>query len=89
MFQARIYITLKPTVNDPQGVTVLSSLHRLGFDSAEDVRIGKYLLVNINESDRVKAETSVTEMCQKLLANPVIEEFRFDLEEMRAVITDP
>ena len=89
MFQARIYITLKPTVNDPQGVTVLSSLHRLGFDSAEDVRIGKYLLVNINESDRVKAETSATEMCQKLLANPVIEEFRFDLEEMQAVITDP
>ena len=89
MFQARIYITLKPTVNDPQGVTVLSSLHRLGFDSAEDVRIGKYLLVNINESDRVKAEASATEMCQKLLANPVIEEFRFDLEEMRAVITDP
>ena len=89
MFQARIYITLKPTVNDPQGVTVLSSLHRLGFDSAEDVRIGKYLLVNINESDRVKAETSATAMCQKLLANPVIEEFRFDLEEMRAVITDP
>ena len=89
MFQARIYITLKPTVNDPQGVTVLSSLHRLGFDSAEDVRIGKYLLVNINESDRVKAETSATEMCQKLLANPVIEEFRFDLEEMQAMITDP
>ena len=89
MFQARIYITLKPTVNDPQGVTVLSSLHRLGFDSAEGVRIGKYLLVNINESDRVKAETSATEMCQKLLANPVIEEFRFDLEEMQAVITDP
>lgn len=89
MFQARIYITLKPTVNDPQGVTVLSSLHRLGFDSAEDVRIGKYLLVTINESDRVKAETSATEMCQKLLANPVIEEFRFDLEEMQPVITDP
>ena len=89
MYQARIYITLKPTVNDPQGVTVLSSLRRLGFDSAEDVRIGKYLLVNINESDRVKAETSATEMCQKLLANPVIEEFRFDLEEMQAVITDP
>ena len=89
MFQARIYITLKPTVNDPQGVTVLSSLHRLGFDSAEDVRIGKYLLVTINESDRVKAETTATEMCQKLLANPVIEEFRFDLEEMQPVITDP
>lgn len=84
MYQARIFITLKATVNDPQGVTVLSSLHRLGFDNADDVRVGKYLLVNIDETDRTKAENAVTEMCQKLLANPVIEEFRFDLEEIKA-----
>ena len=84
MYQARIYVTLKSTVNDPQGVTVLSSLHRLGFASAGDVRVGKYLLVNVDEPDRTKAESSVTEMCQKLLANPVIEEFRFDLEEIHA-----
>ena len=84
MYQARIYITLKSTVNDPQGITVLSSLHRLGFGKAEDVRVGKFLLVNVTEPDRAKAEQSVTEMCQKLLANPVIEEFRFDLEEMPA-----
>ena len=82
MYQARIHITLKPTVNDPQGVTVLSSLHRLGFISAEDVRVGKYLMVNINESNRSKAEATATEMCHKLLANPVIENFQFDLEEM-------
>ncbi len=82
MFQARIYVTLKPTVNDPQGLTVLASLHRLGFSSAEDVRVGKYLLVNIDETGRAEAERSVTEMCQQLLANPVIEDFRFDLEEM-------
>ena len=84
MYQARIYVTLKSTVNDPQGVTVLSSLHRLGFASADDVRVGKYLLVNVDEPDRTKAESSVAEMCQKLLANPVIEEFRFDLEEIPA-----
>ena len=84
MYQARIYVTLKSTVNDPQGLTVLSSLHRLGFEKAEDVRVGKYLLVNIDETDRARAERSVTEMCQKLLANPVIEDFRFDLEEMPA-----
>ena len=82
MYQARIHITLKPTVNDPQGVTVLYSLHRLGFISADDVRIGKYLMVNINESDMSKAEATVTEMCQKLLANPVIENFQYELEEM-------
>ena len=84
MYQARIYITLKSTVNDPQGVTVLSSLYRLGFKNADDVRVGKYLLVNVDETDRAKAESSVTEMCQKLLANPVIEEFRFELEETAA-----
>ncbi|HCP24532.1 MAG: phosphoribosylformylglycinamidine synthase subunit PurS [SAR202 cluster bacterium] len=88
MYQARINITLKPTVNDPQGLTVLASLHRLGFGDAEDVRVGKYLIVTVNEADRAKAEQSVTEMCQKLLANPVIEDFTFDLEETSARSTD-
>ena len=89
MYQARIYITLKPTVTDPQGITVLSSLHRLGFNKAEDVRVGKYLLVNVSESDRETAAASVTDMCQKLLTNPVIEEFQFDLEEIPSTATDP
>ncbi len=84
MYQARIYVTLKPTVNDPQGLTVLSSLHRLGFSDVEDVRVGKFLLVNVDASDQAEAERSVTKMCQQLLANPVIEEFRFDLEEVPA-----
>ena len=84
MYQARIYVTLKPTVNDPQGLTVLSSLRRLGFGNAEDVRVGKFLLVNVDENDRAEAERSVTKMCQQLLANPVIEDFRFDLEETPA-----
>ena len=88
MYQARIYVTLKPTVNDPQGITVLSSLHRLGFDNAEDVRVGKYLLVNVSELDRETAAASVTDMCQKLLTNPVIEEFRFDLEEIQSAAAD-
>ena len=89
MYQARIYVTLKPTVNDPQGITVLSSLHRLGFNNAEDVRVGKYLLVNVSESDRETAAASVTDMCQRLLTNPVIEEFQFDLEEIPSTATDP
>ena len=89
MYQARIYVTLKPTVNDPQGITVLSSLHRLGFNNAEDVRVGKHLIVNVSESDRETAAASVTDMCQKLLTNPVIEEFQFDLEEIPSTATDP
>lgn len=80
MYLARIYVTLKPTVNDPQGRTVLGSLRNLGFASVVDTRVGKYLEVRVDEADSSRAESMVTEMCQKLLANPVIEQFRFDLE---------
>ena len=80
MYLARIYVTLKPTVNDPQGQTVLGSLRNLGFAPVADVRVGKYLEVRVDEVDQSQAEAVVTEMCQKLLANPVIEEFRFDLQ---------
>ena len=84
MYLAKIYVTLKPVVNDPQGRTVLGGLKSLGFASVEDVRVGKYLEVRVNQPDRARAEATVAEMCQKLLANPVIEEFRFDLEAVSA-----
>ena len=84
MFLARIYVTLKPTVNDPQGETVLAGLKTLGFKSARSVRMSKYLEVRIDELDRQKAEAQVREMCDKLLANPVIEEFRYELSEVAA-----
>ena len=84
MYLARVYVTLKPTVNDPQGLTVLGALHSLGFSSAKDVRAGKYLEIRIDEEDEAKAEAQVQEMGQKLLANPVIEEFRFELVRIEA-----
>ena len=84
MYLARVYVTLKPTVNDPQGLTVLGALHSLGFSSAKDVRAGKYLEIRIEEEDEVKAEAQVQEMGHKLLANPVIEEFRFELVRVEA-----
>lgn len=82
MFQARIYITLKPTVGDPQGQTVLGGLRSLGFASVDTLRMGKYLEVRLSEGERGRAEAQVNEMCRKLLANPVIEDYRFDLEEL-------
>ncbi len=82
VFLAKVYVTLKPTVNDPQGLTVLGGLQNLGFSSVDDVRVGKYLEVRVNESDRAAAEARVSEMCRQLLANPVIEEFRFELEDL-------
>ena len=81
MFLARVYVTLKPTVNDPQGLTIRGALHSLGFDGVESVRAGKYMEIRVKASKRKDAEAQVAEMCQKLLANPVIEEFRFEIEE--------
>ncbi len=81
MYLARVYVTLKPTVNDPQGLTIRGGLHALGFSDVSSVRAGKYMELRIEAPDRAAAEAQVTEMCRKLLANPVIEDFRFDLDD--------
>jgi len=82
MYLAKVYITLKPTVNDPQGITIKGALHNLGFTSIEDVRAGKYIEVRIEENDETKANQQVNEMCHKLLANTVIENYRFEIEKV-------
>jgi len=84
MYLAKIYVTLKPTVNDPQGLTVRGGLHTLGFESVQSVRVGKYIEIRVDIADRAKAEEQVHEMCDRLLANPVIEDFRFELEEIKS-----
>ena len=81
MFLARVYVTLKPTVNDPQGLTIRGGLHSLGFESVQGVRAGKYIEITLDAGDEREADAQVTEMCRKLLANPVIEDFRFELEQ--------
>ena len=82
MYLARVYVTLKATVNDPQGRTILGGLRSLGFDLATEVRAGKYLEIKVSSTERAAAETTVEEMCQKLLANPVIESYRYEVEEI-------
>ena len=82
MYLARVYVTLKPTVNDPQGLTIRGALHSLGFADVESVRAGKYLEVSLAAKSRAQAEKQLSEMCRKLLANPVIEDYRFELEEL-------
>lgn len=84
MYLAKVYITLKPTVNDPQGLTIRGALHNLGFQCAKSVRAGKYLEIKLDEENLKKAQEQVQEMCRKLLANPVIENFRFEVEESPA-----
>ena len=79
--KAKIYVTLKNGILDPQGRAIQQSLTTLGFDTVEDIRTGKLLEVELKETDRSQAEATVKAMCQKLLSNPVIEDYRFDLAE--------
>ena len=82
MYLAMVYVTLKPTVNDPQGLTIRGGLLSLGFTSVESVRSGKYIEIHVDEDDEATALAKVDEMCDKLLANPIVEQYRFDLERL-------
>ena len=79
--KARVYVTLKSGVLDPQGKAVCSSLHSLGYTEVEDVRLGKYMVVRLGNISRAEAAKRLDEMCRKLLANTVIEDYRFELDE--------
>ncbi|AEF94606.1 phosphoribosylformylglycinamidine synthase, purS [Desulfotomaculum nigrificans CO-1-SRB] len=82
MFQAKIYVTLRKSVLDPQGTAVRKSLYALGWHNVPDVRIGRYMVVDIEAADRSAAEEQVKDMCDKLLVNPVIEDYTFELVEV-------
>ncbi len=77
--KAKIYVTLKRGIHDPQGHAIHQSLATLGFEAINEVRLGKFVEVDIEEHDQEKAEATVKNMCDKLLANPVIENYRYEL----------
>jgi len=77
--RARVFVTRKQAVLDPQGKAIEHSLHSLGFTEARDVRLGKYIELAI-DGDAVVAKDRLDEMCRKLLANGVIEDYRFEIE---------
>jgi len=81
MIRAKVYVTLKRGVLDPQGETVKGALESLGFAGVQDVRIGKFMVISLNGVSREEAARRIEGMCKKLLANPVIEDYRFELEE--------
>ena len=78
-FKADIYVTLKRTVNDPQGLTIRGGLHALGFEAVSAVRAGKFIEVWLEAADQAEAQRHVEQMSDQLLANPVIEDFRIEL----------
>ena len=82
MFLAQIKVMLKKSVFDPQGTTVQHTLETLGYDEIDSVRIGKLIEVKIELSDKKEAESLVDKMCDQLLANPVVESYTFNLDEV-------
>ena len=78
--RARVFVTLKPSVFDPQGTTVTEALHTLGYGAVKDVRQGKYFELDIDAASRDEAQAVASEIAHTLLANPVIESYRIEVE---------
>ncbi|MGE0644642.1 MAG: phosphoribosylformylglycinamidine synthase subunit PurS [Nitrospira sp.] len=77
--KAKIHVTLKRGILDPQGKAIEHALDSLGFKNAANVRVGKYMELDLDEQDTAKAEIQVKSMCEKLLANTIIEEYQCEL----------
>jgi len=79
--RARVFVTLKPSVFDPQGTTVNEALHALGYNAVKDVRQGKYFELEVEANSAEDARRIVSEAADKLLANPVIESYRIEVDD--------
>ena len=82
MFIAKITVTLRKSILDPQGKAVLHGSHSIGFDAIKDIRIGKYIEIKIDAPAEAEARRIAEETCQKLLANPVMEDYRYTVEQI-------
>lgn len=81
MITANVYITLKKSISDPQGAAIKGALNSMGYEGVEDVRMGKFVQIKLGKERNQEVENKIKEICQKLLANPVIEDFSFDIVE--------
>lgn len=86
-YHAKIYVTLRPSVLDPAGAAVQSGLGHLGYDNVEQIRIGKYIELNITAENQPLAEAQLDRMCDQLLANTVVENYRFELTAIATAAT--
>lgn len=85
-YRAKIYVTLRPSVLDPAGTAVQSGLNHMGYDTVEQLRIGKYIELMLSSTDETSARQQLERMCNDLLANPVIENYRIELVEVAVEI---
>ena len=85
-YQAQIYVTLRPSVLDPAGVAVQSGLKHMGYENVEGIRIGKYIELTLRAETEAAATEQLNVICDRLLANPIIENYRFDLKLTTQVV---
>ncbi len=78
--KARVFVTLKPSILDPQGKTITQALHTMGYDTVKSVRQGKYFELDVDADSADEAQKTVAEVADRLLANPVIESYRVEVE---------
>lgn len=84
-YHAQIYVTLRPSVLDPAGTAVRASLGHMGYNNVNQIRIGKYIEVTLTAADETAARSQLDTICDQLLANPVIENYRFEIKAAMAV----
>jgi len=82
MIKAKVFVNLKPSVLDPQGKQVMNSLHSIGYDNIEEVRVSKFIEIKLKSDDLEKAEIEIHEICEKILANPNTETYSWNLEHI-------
>ena len=82
-YRADVFVTLKVLVNDPEGLEILHGLHNLGYDGVGEVRSGKYIQLWLDSDSEAAAKAEVEEMCERLLSNTVIEDYRVDISQLQ------
>ncbi|MFL2071271.1 phosphoribosylformylglycinamidine synthase subunit PurS [Marinilactibacillus psychrotolerans] len=86
MYNVKIYVTYKESILDPQGEAVRGAVHRMGFDEIEDIRMGKYFEIKVAKQEDRTVEETIETICDKLLANVVMESYRYEIEAVKETV---
>lgn len=86
MYNVKVYVTYKESILDPQGEAVRGAVHRMGFDEIDDIRIGKYFEIKVSKQEERSVEEVIETVCDKLLANVVMETYRYEIEEVKETV---
>ncbi|WP_225743071.1 phosphoribosylformylglycinamidine synthase subunit PurS [Marinilactibacillus sp. Marseille-P9653] len=86
MYNVKVYVTYKESILDPQGEAVRGAVHRMGFDEIDDIRIGKYFEIKVSSQEERDIEETIETICDKLLANVVMETYRYEIEEVKETV---